>query len=164
MERGPRYKAYADLRESKLRLKFYRMEEYPIEEPTPLKKQVRIQESLIPRRKGLLGSSSVLTQSVPDFSATLRKENRKPILSPVMELTPPMKRSNGVLSSSRGSKSANAGEKQGFLMARKSYANVEELKGLATNVNNAINGENRGRAGLRSSIRVSGRSKTVYGL
>ncbi|KAL0010180.1 hypothetical protein SO802_005288 [Lithocarpus litseifolius] len=71
--------------------------------------------------------SSVLAQSVPDFSATLRKENRKP--------------------NSRGSKSANAGEKRGVgggLMARKSYASVEELKGLSLAAANAINSENRG--------------------
>ena len=82
-------------------------------------------------RKG----SSVLAQSVPDFSVTLRKENRKPA-GGALELTPPAKnwsKMNGNLSNSRGSKSANAGEKKG-MMARKIYASIEELKGMSMGV------------------------------
>jgi hypothetical protein len=61
------------------------------------------------------------------------------------------KTNNGFLSNSRGSKSANAGEKRngGLLMARKSYASVEELKGLSLAAANAINGDNRGNRGGR---------------
>lgn len=151
MERGPRYGAYAELRESKLRMKHIKEQEPEVYEPKltpPPKKQVKFQANLVSRPKG----SSVLAQSVPDFSATLRKENRKPVsmLPPMLEMTPPAKngsRVNGVLSNSRGSKSANAGEKRGVgggLMARKSYASVEELKGLSSAAANAINGENRG--------------------
>ncbi|GAV85545.1 hypothetical protein CFOL_v3_28981 [Cephalotus follicularis] len=177
MERGPRYKAYADLRESKLIFKKLRRQETdefpPLPPPppqqqqqeskrTPLKKQVKFQESPSIKRRG---SPSVLTQSVPDFSATLRKENRKPsaTLASTMELTPPMKRNNGVLSSScRGSKStSSAGEKRGLLMARKSYASVEELKGLASAVGSAINAESR--VGRRGVINGGGTFKAVLG-
>jgi hypothetical protein len=61
------------------------------------------------------------------------------------------KTNNGFLSNSRGSKSANAGEKRngGLLMVRKSYASVEELKGLSLAAANAINGDNRGNRGGR---------------
>lgn len=184
MERGPRYGAYADLRETKLRMKMLRQQEYEENDirqtppkkqvkflenlrqqqceendfkRTPPKKQVKFQDNLGNSRKGL----SVLAQSVPDFSATLRKENRKPR----QELTPPsknvLKMNNGLLSNSRGSKSANAGEKRngGLLMARKSYASVEELKGLSLAAANAINGENRGNRGGRGI----GTGKTVLG-
>ncbi|KDP32967.1 hypothetical protein JCGZ_12998 [Jatropha curcas] len=144
MERGPRYGAYAELRESKLKMKNLRQEE--IEESdfkqTPPKKQVKFQANLTNSKKGF-SKSSVLAQSVPDFSATLRKENRKPPL----ELTPPSKnwaKVNGILSNSRGSKSASAGEKKTGIMARKSYASVEELKGLSMAAASAISGENRG--------------------
>ncbi|KAL6283648.1 hypothetical protein ACE6H2_014577 [Prunus campanulata] len=73
---------------------------------------------------------------MPDFSAVLRKENRKPSsrLPSTLEMTPPAKcwsKANGVLSNSRGSKSGTAREKKynngGGLMAR-SYASMEELK------------------------------------
>ncbi|MBA0619472.1 hypothetical protein Godav_028636, partial [Gossypium davidsonii] len=82
---------------------------------TPTKKQVKFSSSVGVSRKG----SSVLAQSVPDFFATLRKENRKPPVRSGMELTPSptsgknWTRENGVWpSNSRGSKSANAGEKK----------------------------------------------------
>ncbi|TYI58608.1 hypothetical protein E1A91_D11G372200v1 [Gossypium mustelinum] len=97
MERDTRYGAYAELRETKLRMK----------------------------------RSSVLAQSVPDFSATLRKEHRKPPVRSGMELTPPTTsgknwtRENGVWpSNSRGSKSANAGEKKGRMMMLKKSAAI----------------------------------------
>lgn len=152
MERGPRYREYAKLREAKLTMKNLRPQELEEHELklTPPKKQVRFQASLVGNaRKG----SSILAQSVPDFSFALRKENRKPAITlPSMhEMTPPLKKglkSSGILSNSRGSKSANAGDKRsngGSLMARKSYASVEELKGLSLAAKNAIiNGENRG--------------------
>ncbi|XWS30726.1 hypothetical protein CRYUN_Cryun23aG0013100 [Craigia yunnanensis] len=164
MERGPRYRAYAELRETKLRMKSGKQQEREEIEfkQTPTKKQVKFSSSLGISRKG----SSVLAQSVPDFSATLRKENRKPPVTSGIELTPPGKnwsKGNGVLSNSRGSKSANAGEKKGrLMMARKSYANVEELKGISMAAANAINGENRG--GMKCSGRgVAGNNKTVLG-
>ncbi|KAH7533271.1 hypothetical protein FEM48_Zijuj04G0112900 [Ziziphus jujuba var. spinosa] len=155
MERGPRYREYAELRESKLRMMktITAQEQQPQEhefKPTPPKKQVRFQASLGNGRKG---SSSVLAQSVPDFSAALRKENRKPMtaLPSMLEMTPPplknRSKANGIVSNPRGSKSANAGDKRnngGGLMGRKSYASVEELKGLSSAAANAINGENRG--------------------
>ncbi|KAF5748010.1 hypothetical protein HS088_TW05G00742 [Tripterygium wilfordii] len=150
MERGPRYKAYAELRELKFRMKNARPQENYEEEfkQNPPKKQVKFQGNVI--GIGRKGSSSILAQSVPDFSAVIRKENRKP-LSTMTELTPPPPSSKNwakmdrTSSSSRGSKSANAGEKKrGMLMARKSYASIEELKGSSAAVANAINGENRG--------------------
>lgn len=148
MERGPRYNEYAELRESRLRRKIMREEDETDEgyEPkrSPLKKQVKFRGILTGSRKGS-SVTSVLAQSVPDFSATLRKENRKPA-SGALELTPPAKnwsKTNGNLSNSRGSKSANAGEKKG-MMARKSYASIEELKGMSMGVAKDICGENRG--------------------
>ncbi|KAJ6936218.1 hypothetical protein NC652_011067 [Populus alba x Populus x berolinensis] len=149
MERGPRYRAYAELREKKLRVTVLKQQEYEETDfkQSPPKKQVKFHGNLGNSRKG----SSILAQSVPDFSATLRKENRKPR----QDLTPPSKNvsktNNGFLSNSRGSKSANAGEKRngGLLMARKSYASVEELKGLSLAAANAINGDNRGNRGGR---------------
>ncbi|KAG2710717.1 hypothetical protein I3760_04G041900 [Carya illinoinensis] len=164
MERGPRYRAYAELREAKLRMKEIKQHEPERYEPklTPPKKQVKFQGSLVSRPQ----RSSLLAQSVPDFAAALRKENRKPVMTlpSVQEMTPPSKnwsKVNGVLSNSRGSKSASAGEKRGGgaggLMARKSYASVEELKGLSSTAANAINGENRGGRSRR------GMAKTVLG-
>ena len=120
---------------------------------TPPKKQVRFQENPNPGGGGGRRGSSVLAQSVPDFSAALRKENRRPSnqLPAVLEMTTPPATKNpkmySVLGKSRGSKSASAGEKKGGgggFAARKSYANVEELKGFSSAVANAINGENRG--------------------
>ncbi|XP_022759265.1 uncharacterized protein LOC111305753 [Durio zibethinus] len=166
MERGPRYRAYAELRETKLRMKGGKQQEREEIEfkQTPSKKQVKFSSSLGISRKG----SSVLAQSVPEFSATLRKENRKPAVTSGIELTPPAptkKRSkgNGVsLPNSRGSKSANAGEKKGrLMMARKSYASVEELKGITLAAANAINGGNRGRKS--GGRKVAGHNITVLG-
>lgn len=179
MERGPRYKAYADLRESKLRMKYARQleeegggegeEPEPKPAATPPRKQVKFQAGLSGSgRKG----SSVLAQSVPDFSAALRKENRRPpanALPSVPEMTPPgksfSKASNGVWSNSRGSKSASAGEKKGgVLMARKSYANMDELRSLSSYAASAINGEGRGgRSNGYGGGRVVGSGKTVLG-
>ncbi|KAJ4824971.1 hypothetical protein Tsubulata_046611 [Turnera subulata] len=175
MERGPRYRAYAELRESRLRMKCGLGQEqeqeqeqerevcFEFKQTPPLKKQVKFQADVVVGGGGARKrSSALLAQSVPDFSATLRKENRKP----VQELTPPSKnwsKVNGVLSNSRGSKSAGAGEKRngfgggGGLMARKSYASMEELKGLSMAAANAINGESRGNRGGRGS------GKTVLG-
>lgn len=167
LERGPRYKAYADLRESKLRMKHMKEEEEGEEELilTPPKKQVKFQGNMAtpPRRtKG----ASVLAQSVPDFSYALRKENRKPPapLPPVMEKSvtpPPPGMKSGKFVGGVGSKSLNSGDKRsgGGLMTRKSYANLEEFKGLASAARNAINGDSR--AGNGRSSRVGG--KTVLG-
>ncbi|KAM5579733.1 hypothetical protein ABKV19_009488 [Rosa sericea] len=180
MERGPRYNAYAELRESKLRRKYEQMsqdddqqlEQEQESKPTPVKKQVKFQVTVpsnVPRKKSAANSSSsVVAQSVPDFSAVLRreKENRRPATR--LEMTPPWSKGNhgGVLSNSRGSKSASAGEKNrgnngGGLMARKSYASLEELKGLSSIAASAINcggGENRagGRIGRATAKNVLG--------
>jgi hypothetical protein len=73
MERGPRYRAYAKLREKKLRMTMLKQQEYEETDfkQTPPKKQVKFHGNLGNSRKG----SSILAQSVPDFSATLRKES-----------------------------------------------------------------------------------------
>ncbi|GMI66164.1 hypothetical protein like AT5G38300 [Hibiscus trionum] len=214
MERGPRYRAYADLRENKLRMKFEKLQQWeeiqikqsPVKkklefssnsgvlvkrssvlmqsvphfsstllkenrkplvtggiEPTPPRtaknwskangvllnsKQQRWEETEFkqtPTKKQVKFNSnsgvsskgpSVLAQSVPDFSATLWKENRQPAVIGRNEMTPPSTGKNW--SNSRGSKSANSGEKKKgrLVMGRKSYASVEELK--------AINGGSRG--------------------
>ncbi|KAI3430015.1 uncharacterized protein J3R85_008283, partial [Psidium guajava] len=160
VERGPRYDAYARLRESRLRMKHARQEEpedRDLKLTPPPKKQVRFQGNLGGggRRRG---SHSILAQSVPDFSSVLRKENRKPPALPSLaETTPPSKswsKAGGGGSNARGSKSvgAAAGEKKGGLMARKSYASVEELKGLSCAVASAINGDDRGRIGRGNGI------------
>lgn len=157
MERGPRYNAYAELRESKLRSKYQMSpdEQEKESKPTPVKKQVKFQvavpSSNVPRRKGSAYSSSscVVAQSVPDFSAVLRREKENRKRTSRLEMTPPWSKGNhgGVLSSSKGSKSASAVEKN-RLMSRKSYASLEELKGLSSIAASAINsggggGENR---------------------
>ncbi|KAI3451775.1 hypothetical protein Pfo_008440 [Paulownia fortunei] len=162
MERGPRYKEYSDLRENKLRKKSLAVQQTPGKERdeklhnrsvlTPPRKQVRFNSKLTTPPKRPKGPS-ILTQSTPDFISALRKENRKPLvaLPPVAErsVTPPagpskIGRNYGKVGG--GSKSANSAEKRsGGLMARKSYANMEELKGLAAAAaGNGISGENRG--------------------
>ncbi|XP_057969832.1 uncharacterized protein LOC131158950 [Malania oleifera] len=159
MERGPRYNAYAELRESKLRERNMNQEQDSksnsdllISRITPPKKQVKFQGT---GRKG----PSALTQSVPDFSYALRKENRRPAnpVPTMVEMTPPAKRCSpvkGVPPKQGGCKSASGGEKRGGgLMARKSYASVEELRGLSSAAATAINGENRGgRSGTGAGI------------
>ncbi|KAL5743320.1 hypothetical protein ACOSP7_026171 [Xanthoceras sorbifolium] len=175
MERGPRYREYAELREANLRRRRRRQleeeqqqqekeNEYCEPKRSPLKKQVKFQDNVKKSRKGGSSVSSVLAQSVPDFSATLRKENRKPVAG-TFELTPPSSKNwskaNGNLSNSRGSKSANAGgEKRGVMVARKSYATIEELKGMSMGVAKDICGENRARYG---TTRAAGVAKTVLG-
>lgn len=184
MERGPRYNDYAALRESKLRMKKKieqeitntqeKDEEFSINfTPPPQlpKKQVKFQGILATPPKKPRGHhhSSVLTQSVPDFSSALRKENRKPpptstMLPAVAEksATPPLKSKSGRFESIMGrlgSKSVNSGDKRsggGLLMGRKSYASLDELKGLASDVRKEINGENRGGGRIT-------RGKTVLG-
>lgn len=158
MERGPRYRAYAELREAKLRRKHMRYPEPDDREPiqTPPRKQVKFHGNSVGGRKG----SSILTQSVPDFSSFTRKENRKPVnaLPPLLELTPPSKnlpKADAVSSSARGSKSANMGEKKGRMMVRKSYACAEELKGLPSMVGD------RGRS-LRGTRRTILGSRPIW--
>ncbi|XP_050104621.1 uncharacterized protein LOC126584204 [Malus sylvestris] len=112
MDRGPRYRAYTELRESWLRRKYMSPKESkePESKLTLLKKQVKFQTHLIDSQNG----SSVLDQSMPDFSTVLLKENHKPSsrLPSMQEITPPtkswVKEADGVLSNSRGSKSAIA--------------------------------------------------------
>jgi hypothetical protein len=163
------------LRETKLQINYLRQQQYqqeqeqeqeniqvvlqPTKIPTPPTNQVKFHTGVVSGRKG----SSLIAQSVPDFSSMLRKENRKPAtnilptISSTATLTPPLKNKNkgcGVLSSSRGSsRSANsAAEKKrgvgggggggGILMARKSFANFDELRSFSSITANAINGEN----------------------
>lgn len=169
MERGPRFKEYSDLRERKLRMKISgdcriqeKEPEYKFQNRsilTPPKKQVKFGSNFTtpPRRPK---AQSALAQSVPDFSSALRKENRKPAaLPPVAErsLTPPAAFSKNVGSVygkvGGGSKSANSAEKRsGGLMARKSYASMAELKGLAAAAGNAINGGRSSRSGAAKTV------------
>ncbi|KAK4792856.1 hypothetical protein SAY86_023291 [Trapa natans] len=149
MERGPRYRAYSELRESRLRMKrfgFGRQQEQEQEvvedrdfKLTPVRKQVRFEPESENLRKG-----PSMAQSVPDFS-TMKKENRKPS-NKAFEITPPSKsmvRVNSFGANARGSKSTSAGEKKGArLTTGRSCANLDELKGLASAARNAINGGN----------------------
>ncbi|KAM3288596.1 hypothetical protein P3S67_022026 [Capsicum chacoense] len=65
----------------------------------------------------------------------------------------------GVVGSIRGSKSVNSAEKRiGDLMTRKSYANVEELKGLDSVARTAISSENR----VGRTNRAAGRTLLGY--
>ncbi|RDX69368.1 hypothetical protein CR513_51525, partial [Mucuna pruriens] len=156
LERGPNYTAYAELRETRLHMKCLVQEQQQQQEPQelettklatpPRKKQVKFQAC-----GGNSKGSFVLAQSVPDFSATLRKENRMPVNTLSSMTSPLCKSGNGVVLSSRGSKSVSGGEKKkgGGVMARKSYACIDELKSLSLSTAIAINGE--GRRGGRSN-------------
>ncbi|XP_043695831.1 uncharacterized protein LOC122646348 [Telopea speciosissima] len=163
VERGPRYRAYAELRESKLRMNNMMIKQHYSDEPettvTPPKKRVSFQETIA---GGVRNKSSVVARSVPDFSAVLRKENRKPpsstALPSMLEMTPPpskVSKFSTFSSKQVGSKSANAGEKRGGgVMMRKSYASVDELKGLSSAAASAINGETRRGKGNRGINRA----------
>lgn len=121
---------------------------------------------------------SSLAQSVPDFSAVIRKENRRPVNSNLLprrvDLTPPPTKSKfagSAASSTRGSISASAGEKKSKAMmgmARKSYANVEDLKKISMVAASAINGVGGGGdrrksiGGGRKSIGCGGRTILGY--
>lgn len=185
-ERGPRYREYATLRESKLRLKreyekILKEEEdrfFGGEEKT---KQTRFgftsQDEIKTTRR--LSSSSSLAQSVPDFSAVIRKENRRPTNSNMLprrtDRTPPPSKSrtasvfSGSVSSVRGSVSASGGEKRrskGMMNARKSYATVEDLKKISTAAASAINGGGRKSIGGGGGRRISlggGGDRTILG-
>ena len=127
MERGSRYKAYSQLRESKPRSKRLQFDEdereskIPRSEFTPpVKKSVRFQESLPLPSSGRKQGCSVLAQSVPDFSLAARKENRRPpenrIPRAEKSLTPPpatarREKMYGSGVKDGGSKSANSVEK-----------------------------------------------------
>ncbi|GAB4827884.1 hypothetical protein Ancab_034768 [Ancistrocladus abbreviatus] len=184
MERGPRYNAYAKLRESKLRMKMMNLEskyEIPTLELTPPpKKSVKFDVSVSGSKRSV--GHSVLAQSVPDFASALRKENRKPAANLQSRVgtstTPPLpaskcsgsKFSAGMMGAKwgGGSKSVNSGEKKsgGFVMmmaARKSCASVEELKGLSMAAANAIAGENRGGRGGGGGRMMARAGATVLG-
>ncbi|CAN1857431.1 hypothetical protein LINPERHAP1_LOCUS42494 [Linum perenne] len=162
MERGPRYTAYAELRESKLRTEWVSKTPTPTPTPTPppAKKQVKFKTP--PPSAVSTRGSSMLAQSVPDFSAALRKENRKP--PPLGQLTPPPSKNASKLQG--GSRSVGSGEKRrgigngggGLMGARKSYANVEELKGLSI-----VNGESRRVISSSNSSSRGNGGKTVLG-
>ncbi|KAF3669539.1 hypothetical protein FXO38_07530 [Capsicum annuum] len=106
---------------------------------------------------------------LPDFSSTLRKENRKPLPTMLPTLKeksvtlPSFGAKNGkfygVVRSIGDSKLVNSVKNRiGGLMTRKSYANVEELKRLASVARTSINGENR----VGRTNRVSGRTLLGY--
>ncbi|KAK9115018.1 hypothetical protein Syun_021815 [Stephania yunnanensis] len=161
LERGPRYREYSELRELKLKLKHQQYQQQQlieIEEPeptlTPPKKRVTFQGGGDSGRRAMRRSASMVAQSVPDFSAVLRKENRRPAEAATM--TPPSKgAAAGKAVKLSGSRSAGGGEKKGgggaAAAARKSYASIEELRGLGAGVGNAINGVG-GRSGRNYKI------------
>ncbi|CAN8238534.1 unnamed protein product [Cochlearia groenlandica] len=194
-ERGPRYGEYSRLREFKLLMKrdyekilkeeeerFFGLDQAVIKKkPT---RQIRV-SSPEKTRFGFFNNPpppttnpnrrrSSLGQSMPDFSAAIRKENRLPVNSNSLprrtDLTPPppqMKTRNAVggsPSSTKGSVSASGGEKKKSktmmgMAARKSYANVEDLKKIATAAASAINGGGRKSiGGGRKSIGGGGRN------
>ncbi|WZZ06307.1 hypothetical protein YC2023_092228 [Brassica napus] len=188
--RGPRYGEYASLRESKLRLKreyetILKEEEDRFFGGEKNKNQTRFgftredEIRVSPEKKTRFGfikynpnprrmsssSSSSLAQSVPDFSAMIRKENRRPANSNLLprrtDLTPPPSKSRngavlGSASSARGSMSAG-GDKKRMGMSRKSYANVEDLKKVSMAAASAIGG-----GGGRKSIGGGGRTILGY--
>ncbi|WZY76241.1 uncharacterized protein LOC103852361 [Brassica rapa] len=194
-ERGPRYREYATLRESKLRLK-REYEKILKEEEERFfrgdKKQTRVgftrqdEIKVSPEKKKRFGfncvpananprrmSSSSLAQSVPDFSAVIRKENRRPVNSNLLprrtDLTPPppskSRTASGTVSSVRGSISASAGEKK----SKGINATVEDLKKISTAAASAINGGGRkslgggGGGGRRKSVSGGGGGRTILG-
>ncbi|RID55421.1 hypothetical protein BRARA_G02685 [Brassica rapa] len=190
--RGPRYGEYASLRESKLRLKReYAMilkeeeerffggeknkklnqtrEEYEIRVSPEKKTRFGFKYNPNPRRLSSSSSSS-LAQSVPDFSAMIRKENRRPVNSNLLprrtDLTPPPSKSRnnaavfGSASSARGSMSAGEKTKGKMGMMRKSYATVEGLKKVSMAAASGINGGGGG--GGRKSIGGGGRTILGY--
>ncbi|GFQ08625.1 hypothetical protein PHJA_003006500 [Phtheirospermum japonicum] len=160
MERGPRFKEYSALRESKPIMN--RLEEQPTPDRETYKK-VDNRSVLTPQRNQVKFSSdfttppkrskipSALTQSVPDFSSALRKENlRLAALHPVAErsaTTPAAMLKSGRMYGKVGgwSKSMYPTEKRsgGGLMARKSYSNMAELKKLGVSTGKEINGGKR---------------------
>ncbi|KAJ8622846.1 hypothetical protein MRB53_031375 [Persea americana] len=141
IQRGRMYEAYAALRESKLLQK-----KAQTDPKTPPKKKVSFLNGPLSTRTDL-----AVARSVPDLSAALRKENKKPnssLLQPnsTSEATPPsMRDSKGLLRG--GSKSASVGEKKSVV--RKSCVSLKELKGLSAAAASAIDEEGRG--GLRYS-------------
>ncbi|ESQ28749.1 hypothetical protein EUTSA_v10019032mg [Eutrema salsugineum] len=120
-----------------------------------------------PRRMSSSSSSS-LAQSVPDFSAMIRKENRRPVNSNLLprrtELTPPSNKSRNAAvfaGSARGSMSAGEKKSKAMMgMARKSYATVEDLKKISMAAASAING---GGGGGRKSIGGAGEGRKSLG-
>ncbi|KAK9091349.1 hypothetical protein Sjap_024526 [Stephania japonica] len=163
LERGPRYREYSKLRELKLKLKqqqYQQQQLIEIEEPeptlTPPKKRVTFQGGGGGGGRALRPSASMVARSVPDFSAVLRKENRRPAEAVTATMTPPSKGAAAGKGVKLGvSRSAGGGgEKKGgggAAAARKSYASVEELRGLGAGVGNAINGVG-GRSGRNYKI------------
>ncbi|CAF2063532.1 uncharacterized protein LOC106353917 [Brassica napus] len=192
--RGPRYGEYATLRESKLRLKReyetilkeeeerffggeknkkpnqtrsgFTREDYEIRVSPEKKTRFGFKYNPSPRRMSSSSSCS-LAQSVLDFSAMIRKENRRPANSNLLprrtDLTPPPSKGRngavfGSVSSARGSMSAG-GDKKRMGMSRRSYANVEDLMKVSRAAASGING---GGGGGRKSIGGGGRSILGY--
>ncbi|KAG2312668.1 hypothetical protein Bca52824_024225 [Brassica carinata] len=199
LERGSRYREYATLRESKIRLKreyekilkeeeerLFRGEKnkqtrFGFTREDEIKVSKRFGFNYVPAnpnpRRMSSSSSSSLAQSVPDLSAVIRKENRRPAnsnsLPRMTDRTPPPSKSGtasvffGSVSSVRGSVSASGGEKRSKGMnARKSYATVEDLKKISMAAASAINSGGRksigGGGGRRKSIGGGGRTILGY--
>ncbi|KAL6010847.1 hypothetical protein ACLOJK_001289 [Asimina triloba] len=135
MHRGRMYAAYSQLRESKLRRK--KSEAADGVRLTPKKKVTFLGGSPVVRRNEL-----AVGRSVPDLSAVLRKENKKPIA----ETTPPMAAGSKAATRGGWSKSASGVEKRGGGqgIVRKSCVNLKELKGMSAAAAFAIDEEGRG--------------------
>ncbi|XP_026431360.1 uncharacterized protein LOC113328493 [Papaver somniferum] len=140
LQRGPRYKAYSELRERKIRKRMIdQTQDNDDIEFGSSKKQLLLSPPLPPppqqQQRRVNRRSSLVGQSVPNFSAILRKENRKPVFE--MRTPPPSSKSKDYSKlglSGGGSKSASGADKRGggVMMARKSYANFEDLKTVSS--------------------------------
>lgn len=151
LQRGPRYKAYSEMRERKIRKRMIDQTQDngdiefgsskkqlllspPL--PPPQQQQRRMMKEINTNSSPVVNRRSPLVgQSVPNFSAILRKENRKPIFE--MRTPPPSSKSKDYSKlglSGGGSKSASGADKRGggVMMARKSYANIEDLKTVSS--------------------------------
>ncbi|EPS65814.1 hypothetical protein M569_08965 [Genlisea aurea] len=156
LKRGPRFREYSDLREKKLKMRYFRGQHKNLDRQhadenflnrsilwTPPRKPSNFASSnfVTPPRRSK--NSSPLTHSVPDFSSALRKENRKPAatLPPLAEksLTPPSKAVK--VSDAGKSKSVNSANKHGGgnFMIRKSYATIDDFKSSAAAENRTRN-------------------------
>ncbi|KAL9230093.1 hypothetical protein vseg_005485 [Gypsophila vaccaria] len=144
-----------------------------IPRPNFLRKSVKFHENLSKCEENIQASEkstseysspmkkSVNFQGVKQGSSTLRKENRKPTAennnvgriqraerctTPTASSLAKRERMYDLTTKNSGrSKSVNAAEKQRMMtLGRKSYASIEELKGLSIAASNAINGETKG--------------------
>nr|XP_010926017.2 uncharacterized protein LOC105048416 [Elaeis guineensis] len=144
MRRGPMYSVYAELREWKLR-----------------RKRAEVNSMIAtPTRRC---AASTVSRSVPNFSATFRKENRKPasplpptgprldsLMTPPRPMVPKAKlRRLGSTSASRAEEKRGGG---GVIEMRKSYSCLKELKEYGVLASSAMEEEARGVRGAKKGI------------